>query len=220
MCTAAHSRPCAALCPLVRLECLHHVPRYCICYLSRSSVQAQSCERVANSSRLVLQERSRCRRLKLWKTASSDCQSNSLFNPHGSFPIQRLCSTGSESQVPLRFSGQKPPVFFSNLIVSFAIGLCTRVTLCKIHPDKLSLATVGEGSSSDRDKRSLEVSAPPRTRESEIAFADSRSFPPRPASHFSEALVRSTLCLLAKARLTAAAVSPGLRPKPVSGGRR
>jgi len=52
--------------------------------------------------------------------------------------------------------------------------------------DKGSLATVGEGSESDRDKRSLEVSAPPRARESETAFADFRSFPPRPASHSSE----------------------------------
>ena len=54
------------------------------------------------------------------------------------------------------------------------------------HTDEGSLAIVGEGSGSDRDKRSREVSAPPRDRECETASADSRSFPPRPASYSSE----------------------------------
>ena len=42
---------------------------------------------------LDLQERSRSCRWKLWKTASSDCQSDSLFNPHASLLIQRLFLT-------------------------------------------------------------------------------------------------------------------------------
>ena len=46
--------------------------------------------------------------------------------------------TSSESQVPLRFSGQKPPVnapsSSPSFIASFALGLCTLMTLCYIHP--------------------------------------------------------------------------------------
>ena len=49
--------------------------------------------------------------------------------------------------------------------------------------DKESLATVGEGTVSDRNKRSLEVSAPFRARASETAFAGSGSSPPHPPSH-------------------------------------
>ena len=67
---------------------------------------------------------------------------------------------------------------------------------CKSDPDKRFLATVGEDSGSDRDKRSLEASAPPRVRESETACADSRSFPLRPTSHSGKSIVRSTLCPL------------------------
>ena len=77
--------------------------------------------------RLCVRERSRCCRLKLWKTASSDCQSDSLYNPHASFLIQRLSLTAtgqhdldsvsvvagrvsSESQVPIRIRCHEPPV--------------------------------------------------------------------------------------------------------------
>ena len=71
-------------------------------------------------------------------------------------------------------------------------------------PNRRSLATVGKGSMSGSNKRSLEVSAPLRARASETAFAGSGSAPPRPASHSKESLQRSALCPLAKARLTAA----------------
>ena len=95
--------------------------------------------------------------LRLWKTASSDCQSKSLFSPHASFPIQRLFSTGRahESwcrwlravylaratcpQVQWSEVARECAVFLSNFLVSFAIGLCTRVTLCYAHLDKGSL---------------------------------------------------------------------------------
>ena len=65
-----------------------------------------------------------------------------------------------ESQVLPRFSGQKAgegAVFFLNFIVSFAVRLWTRVTLCCIHHDEAFFPTVGDGSGSDRDKRFLEV---------------------------------------------------------------
>ena len=127
---------------------------------SGSCLHAQSCERVANSFKLDLQERSRCRRLELCKTASSAC---------------------------LSFSTGRAQHNLISVSVDAGIGLCTCVTLCYTQPDKGSLATVGEGSGSDRDTRFLEVSAPPHERESEIAFADSRFFPPHPASHSSEA---------------------------------
>ena len=57
-------------------------------------------------------------------------------------------------------------------------------------PDKGSLATVGEGSGSDRNKRSLEMSAL-HAHKSEMAFAGSGSSPPRPASH-SKRVARET----------------------------
>ena len=58
-------------------------------------------------------------------------------------------------------------------------------------PDKGSLATVGEGSGSDRNKRSLEISALLHAHKSETAFAGSGSSPPRPASH-SKGVARET----------------------------
>ena len=49
-CVAAHSGPCTATCcQHIRHACLHRVPRHCLCYLSGSSLQSQSCERVGNS---------------------------------------------------------------------------------------------------------------------------------------------------------------------------
>ena len=112
LCTAAHSCPSTVLRPPVRLACLHHVRRHCVCYFSGSCLQAQSCERVANTLWLILQDRSHCRRLELWKAASSDCQSGSLFGLFSTGRAQRdlisVCVVAgrlsNESQVP------QPPV--------------------------------------------------------------------------------------------------------------
>ena len=89
LCSAAHSRPCTALCPPIRLACLHHVyvAACAIFWLKSASTVLRAC---CHFFGLAVQERSRCRRLKLWKTASSDCQSDSLFNRHASFLNQRL----------------------------------------------------------------------------------------------------------------------------------
>ena len=54
-------------------------------------------------------------------------------------------------------------------------------------PDKRSLAPVGEGNESGRDREFLEVSARLRARERETACASSGSFPPR------KSLVRAAL---------------------------
>ena len=65
----AHSRPCTTLCLHVRIACLHPVPRRCICYFSGSSLQAPSCECVANSLSVL---------------------AGALFSPHARLLIQHL----------------------------------------------------------------------------------------------------------------------------------
>ena len=110
---AAHSRPCTALCPPVRLTCLHHALRRCICFFSGSSLQTPSWEQEWERSR-------RCRAEQL-ETASLDCSgirspahTRALLSSlrararHDSIRSSVIAGRAStESQAPLQVSGQK-----------------------------------------------------------------------------------------------------------------
>ena len=84
-----------------------------------------------------MQERSRRGRSKLWKTASPDYRSDSLFHPHAKLgicacgPCNRRETSASKNQGS---EAASEDVSFSfNLAVDLAGGVCTFVTLCCAH---------------------------------------------------------------------------------------
>ena len=148
LCTAAHSSPCTATSQQVRLACLHCVPRHSTCSSTGSSLQAQSCERVANSADCPCTNRIDHVALDRSSCASSFCCWDTLSSPHACFLTPSLWfwrakaphvmsqesmvvgRAFAESQAPLKVSDQKLPVkapLFSPTLPWASWSECLRV---------------------------------------------------------------------------------------------